>query len=400
MEERTYEVGSAVAVQVTARKNLTLQGDAVSHVQLSGEGAATASWIQQEDHYVLEAHRNIEVVLPQNAQVRLIHVGGHCEARDLGAGIAGEAIGGHAKFQRTGALTLDKIGGHMHVTACQGHVQSRQVGGHLHLDQCSGDVRIGHVGGHAKAYHIGGTCHLPTVGGHAHLEDVQQELQVNAGGHVRASIHPQGVQVYDIRAGGRLACTMPRNTHATIEMRSSTLGTGTETRVWGEGTAQVHLHAGAHIALQDEDLAQPGPDPARVGAEEIREGQWVAEGVTQQIRDGVNQVLGQVTDKINRALQDHGLDSQQRADLQAQFKDIRRDAMETAREAAVNVQVQSRDIWEKEVKPSLVSPRKSDAKAAPDPQALAEERKMILQMLAENKITVDEANELLKTLSP
>jgi len=192
---------------------------------------------------------------------------------------------------------------------------------------------------------------------------------------------------------------MPRNAHAKIEMRSSTLRTGSETRGRGEGTALVRLHAGGHIALQEEDPAQPGLDPSRVEAEEVREGQWVAEGVAQQIRDSVNQVLSQVSDKINRALKDHGLDTQQRADLQAQFKDISRDAVETAREAAANVQVQSRDIWENEVKPNLVSSLKTDAQAAPDPQALSEERKMILQMLSEGKITVDEANELLKTLS-
>ena len=403
MEEHTYEVDSAAVIRVTARMNLTLQGDAVSHVHLSGEGAAQATWEPQADHYVLEARKNVVVVLPQDAQVQLLQVGGHCEARDLGAGIAGDSIGGHGKFRRMGSITIDHIGGHLNVTGCQGHVESHQVGGHLRLEQCQGDVRIDHVGGHAKAYHIGGACHLPAVGGHVHLDHVQKELRVDAGGHVRTSIHPQGEQVYDIRAGGRLACHVPRNTHATIEMHSPTLrkqDAGAETRVLGDGTAQVRLSAGAHIAFVEEDPGHPGPDPGRVEAEDVREAHWAVEGVAQQIRTSVHQILGQVTEKVNQALKDNGLDTQQRADLQAQFKDISRDALESAREVAATVQTQSRDIWENEVKPNLPTSIKTDSPPSPESQALSEERKIILRMLDEGKITVDEANELLKSLAP
>ena len=123
------------------------------------------------------------------------------------------------------------------------------------------------------------------------------------------------------------------------------------------------------------------------------------EGVAQQIRTSVNQVLGQVSEKINQALKAHGLDTQQREDLQAQFKDISQDALESAREVAETVQTQSRDIWENEVKPNLFTSSHPAASPSRDPNALAEERKMILRMLSEGKITVDEANELLKTLS-
>ncbi len=398
MDEHTYEVDTEATIRVTAHKDLTLQGDAVSHVHLSGAGATQASWTATDTQYILEVTHNIVLTVPQNARIYLTHVGGQCQARDLSHGLTGDAIGGHVRFERMGDIAIHHIGGHLHVNGCRGHVQGHQVGGHVHLEQCHGDVRIDHIGGHVKGFHIDGQCHLPTINGHAHLEHIGKELQLDAGGHVRVSINPQGEQTYDIRSGGRLACYIPHNAHATIAMDSPTLPSHEE-RIVGDGTAQVHLSAGAHIALVEVDPAQPSPDPVRKAAEDVKEAQWTVDGIAQQIRTSVHQVMGQVSEKVNQALKEHGLDTQQREDLQAQFQDIRRDALESAREAAETVQTQTRHIWEQEVKPHLFTSSDPDASATPTAHALAEERKMILRMLSEGKITVDEANELLKTLS-
>lgn len=411
MEEQTYDVHPDAVLIIRARKSVTLHGEDVAHVHIDGKGAADATWEESPDgQYRLAVHKDIQIKVPRTITIRVEEIRGHLHGEDLPQGLHARQIGGHMHLQRTGPVLIENVGGHIHLHHIHGLAHIDHVGGHGHIAHCTGDVRIAHIGGHVKVQDVVGECHLPAVGGHAQMDMVQGPQTIDAGGALRTHIHPQPGQTYELRAGGQLTCRIPRDADATIELHSPTLGrphsSGSQTRVMGSGAARVRLTAGGHITFIEEPPAGTEPDPDTL--DDIQDTQWATEGVAQQIRTGVNSALTNVRTRINQALDEKGLTAEQRAELQEQFADIAGEAAESVRETVEMLNDRARQIWEREMKSRVQAPtdmagnaprdagREGDSEALA--QAKAEERKMVLRMLAEGKITVEEANDLIQTL--
>ena len=397
MNTKTFEFAPDQPLVITARKDLKLQGDAVTHVEIQSRDLDKATWTEKEGYCELSLWQPTTVTLPVNARIRLENCRGHVECADLTEAVRGDHIGGHAKFRRTGPLSLEDIGGHAHINQCQGDMLCSTVGGHLHVNDCAGHLRIRSVGGHAKVIQIGGDCELPAVGGHANLQQVAGTQTVMAGGHARTTVVPAPETTHSIKAGGNASVQVPRDANATIHLSSPTLPPSSpNVRTMGNGSAAIHVTAGGHIALQEQGTTNEVPE----APDSVKTTQWAFDGLRQQVRSGLNQAFAKAGDKLNQVMDENGLDPQQRADLQAQFTDIRNEALEVAKEAAGAVQVRTREVWEQDVKPTIQSHVNSSSESGGEVavQAKSEERKMILRMLSEGKITVDEANALLQTL--
>ena len=386
MNELTYDVSPNDVLVLKVKAGLELRGHDEAAVRVTGKGAADAVWSErQANEFCLQAKKNVTVDVPRAVTLRLEFVGEHLHLDNVPQGAQADHVGGHARLHNAGPVRLDHVGGHATLRQIQGDVRCRHVGGHLKLEACQGNLRADSVGGHAKARDVSGAVVLLAVGGHAELTGAGDAQIVKAGGHIRANLRPRPDFAYEFEAGGNLHCQVPRNAHATFHIAS---GAGlNETRIMGDGHAQIRLHAGGLVKVVDETEDAPA--------------------FSRQVRAGVGSALSQARDKFNRVLDEGGLTAQQRTDLQAQFSDIAEEAVETVKEVAETVNEKAKTVWEQDVKPSLQSRlKRADAEAgqtaaAPreDAPSKAEERKMVLRMLAEGKITVEEANDLLQTLT-
>ena len=380
--------------------SLVVRGRDIEDVQVSGKGAKTLEWEDRNDTYHLRIRRDATVEVPRQSRVDLEDCRGHVDVSDLPEGVTGGAIGGHARFGSLGSVALKDIGGHCSVEQVEQDVSTGSVGGHLNAEAVGGDLSTPNVGGHARGRDIKGRMLLGNVGGHIEFQDVNSMDGLNAGGHAKLKLTAIRDSDYTVNAGGNIALNLPVDAGATVHMSS---GIGNSVQVFGDGSANFQLNAGGMISLstghrQPEHRVMPGTNGETKAASG---GPGPIENIAQQVRQHIERVIETATGRLTVVMDEQGLTSDKRADLQEQFTEIQEEAVKAAQEAMETVQTRSRTVWEQEVKPNLdILTRESEPVQTPpvSPEAQAKERMMILRMLEEGKISVEEANQLLQAL--
>lgn len=381
-----------LAIRSGKNCSLVVRGRDIEDVQVSGKGTKTLEWEDRDGTYHLRVRRDATVEVPRQSRVDLEECRGHVDVSDLPAGVTGGVIGGHARLGSLGSVFLKDIGGHCSVARVEQDVSTGSVGGHLNADAVGGDLSIPNVGGHAKGRDIKGRMLLGNVGGHIEFRDVNSMDGLNAGGHAKLKLSALRDSDYSVNAGGNIALQLPVDAGATVHMSS---GIGDSVQVFGDGSVNVQLNAGGMISLSTGRPGANGADKAASG------GPGPIENIAQQVRQHIERVIETATGRLTVVMDEQGLTSDKRADLQEQFSEIQEEAVKAAQEAMDTVQTRSRTVWEQEVKPNLdFLTRESEPVQTPpvSPEAQAKERMMILRMLEEGKISVEEANQLLQAL--
>ncbi len=383
MSEQRIPIESNAKVIIHAHKHADLTSHAEPEILITGRGAeGTTVEAHPEEHSLrLEMFKEGIICVPAETQVVIQMVGGHCKVNELPQGITGAHIGGHLAVQSSGPIQIEHVGGHAKVRRVAGSLHLEHVGGHLKAGPCTGSVSALQVGGHAELVEVLGGCHLPKVGGHAKLIQVSGGQRVDAGGHVHTSIDPLPDLPYDLKAGGMLSCDVPPTANATIHMQSPAPGPNfNPTRTIGDGTAQIRLQAGGPISLSEDAFGRRGEDLKR------------------GLRETVQAAKAMAKTKAKEVLDENNITPEMTADLHEQFTGIAEEAVEVFKEISEEVQEKAKEVWGRgaaaRVAPANTASEPESAKAAAE-----EERKMILRMLAENKITVDEASDLLRALN-
>ncbi len=378
MSEQRIPIEPNVQLIIHAHKHADLVSHTAQDILVTGRGAmgATVEARPAENALHLEMFKEGAIGIPVETPVVLQTIGGHCKVNDLPQGVTGAHIGGHLTVQNAGPVQLAHVGGHAKLRQVTGDLQLAHVGGHLKVNFCTGSVAAAQVGGHAELVEVSGGCDLDKVGGHAKLIRVSGGQRVEAGGHVRTRIDPLPDLPYDLKAGGVLACDLPATANATIHMQGPATGPHfNPTRTMGAGTAQIRLQAGGPITLT-EDSERKGDDLKRGIRQTVRAAQDLAKS------------------KAKAVLEENNITPETTAGLQEQFTEIAGEAVEVFKDISEEVQEKARQVW----KPETPS-RAGSTGTTPPPATAEEERKMILRMLAENKITVDEASDLLRALN-
>ncbi len=386
MSEQRIRIEPNVEVSVKAHKNADFFTHDSQEVLITGRGAAgaTIDYRQEELSLHLELFNEVSIYLPRETQVSIQMIAGHSKVSGLSQGLTGTHIGGHLMVRDSGPIQIDHVGGHAEFQSIDGNLHLEHVGGHMKVGPCSGSVSVLHVGGHVELMAVGGGCNLPEVGGHAKVKGVSGGQKINAGGNVITQIDPLPDLLFEIKAGGLLACDLPSTANATIHMQGPAVGPFfSPTRIMGEGSAQVHLQAGGPITLTENGIGNHGDDVKRGIWETVRAAKVMAKAKVQEVLDE-NNITPETT-----------------AELHEQFSEIAEEAVEVVKEISEEVQAKVKRAWkQRDTQPE--SPGSTDTRMAEDLETVfaaeEEERKMILRMLSENKITVDEANDLLTTL--
>ncbi len=375
-------------VVVHAHKHASLVCHDKPAILITGRGATgtTVKDLPEENSLHLEMFKEGVIHVPAEIQVVLQAIGGHCNINALPQGVAGDHIRGHFTVQKSGPVQVRHVSGHAKVRHVTGNLHLDHVGGHLKAGPCTGNVSTQHVGGHAELVEVLNGCHLPKVGGHAKLIQVGGEQRVGAGGHVRTRIgDPRPDLSYDLTAGGMLTCDLPSTANATIHMQGPAVGPHfNPTRTMGDGAAQIRLQAGGIITLTEDKFTGKG------------------DNLKQGIRETVRAAKAMAQTKAQAVLNENNITPETTADLKEQFTEIAEEAVEVFKEISEEVQGKAKKTWEQGMV-TRVTPRDTAPPSRAGQEAARatadEERKMILRMLAENKISVNEANDLLRALN-
>lgn len=283
------------------------------------------------------------VFLPADCRVEIGRVAGDGRVTDLTGPLKIEAVEGDLRLRRLGDISLGQVRGDLLAQRVRGELSADSTGGDARLEKLEGDLRLGSVGGDLRVTALEGSIQA-RVGGDASVSFAPRRgsrSDLEADGDVKVRV-PVGISLRaELKADGDLR----------VEASGSRLpGDGSMTLTLQDGQAELHAAAGGDLVFSEAAPADPS-DLAGAITAQVEAAVYEAEAELDTDFGEEGSLATAVTDQVRRAL-----DRALRRD--------REDAAPAAGSAA-------------------------DAEAEP---------RMILTMLAEHRITVEQAEALFRAL--
>ena len=378
MEKVLLEVGETPTIVIQA-----IGGD----LRISGRdgGQFEAQAPEKGKLKVEETKKGIEVAcrsgcllfLPKGSKIEAGDIGGDGRLTDIQGEVLIRTVGGDISLRRLGKTSLERVGG---------DAQIREV---------EGDLMIDHIGGDAVIRGIKGDTHLRMVGGDLLLGEAAKSVEVMVGGDAVVELLAGPDTKAQVQTGSDLSCRLPENPSAQVHVKvggEAHMPRGLDSDrtsqdfdiTLGEGEAVIDLSAGGDLNLKvGKSVEGFEPDFVRGMLTEVdaklaeMEAHFNAQGIGM---DSFN--ADRIGERVRRSVRQ----AQRRAQRATR---ITENVARKAHRKHPNFKFDMDSVW-----PDL---RFADF-AASQPDVSDEERLAILRMLEDGKISVEDAEALLKVL--
>jgi len=396
-----YPIQEGTLIIIRTSAELYLSGIEEQEVQVYG--AEDRVQIRQEEGvFRIENHSGMDLSVPVNANVRVERVGGDAFLQDLGA-LDLQKVGGNLSLQRVDQALIGRVGGDLTVREVSGDFKVQKVGGDLVARELSGLVAVDSVGGDGDVQATGEGDFALRTGGDLVVQftrTVGSDVALYAGGDGSLFLPASANARISVSAGGEdILISLDHQgepVHENVEQRHHEFELG-----GGDGHIQMAVGGDCEISDADREPSSLAGEFDRLetswqNARENRE-RYGWPGHFDPARSAA------WADMVGRRAQE----AARRAEMRAQSavrraEDQARRAEERARRNEDHEQHRGGG-WGGSFSFDF-DPFKGGSKAPqpptppPAPQVTEQERLMILQMLQDNKITVEQAEALLRAL--
>jgi hypothetical protein len=318
---------------------------------------------QVGDEVTLSCGGDLALRVPKEASFEIAMIGGDASLRAVQGNIELKEVRGDLSIRDAGSVVIDLV---------HADFSMRGAKGDLHVKNAHADVSIRDVDGSVV---------LDSVADNLALRGARGNIKVNVGEDVVVYLEPKADGEYSVVAGDDILLVLPSNANATLTMRGDLIDmdwSGVEKNndlterivVLGDGSAKISLSAGGDVRVSNR------ADAAESAAEF---GNFA----------GINFDWSGFGDQISRRVEEATRRAAKRVE-------------EAARRAERHAERQARRgrggfvfgglNWDVKGMPKPPIPPQP-----PEPVS-EEERMAILKMLAEKKITAQQAEELLSAL--
>jgi DUF4097 and DUF4098 domain-containing protein YvlB len=398
MQLVTLETRETPTLSITeCRGDLNLRGWTKPTVEIRGdEGTVEAR--QEGDTIMVRGGSDLRIHLPQAASVQIQAVLGDARLKALDGPLSIERVEGDLVLKRVDSVTVGSV---------RGDLVAGVLAGDLTVDQVGGDMSVRSVTGRLQVQRVGRDLGVRDVEGDAHAPDVHGDIRL------RTNFTPG--RTYTLHAGGDLVARVPADANATLTLRSERRSIHLKTQLFdevrkngeitgrlGDGGATVTLEARRDLVLiareTGSDMGEVGFD---LGAEFGLEFAGLAEDIAAQVESQMAEMNSRLEARLGAfaRLDERAAKAAEKAQRHAEraAERLRAAAERQAEEARRRAQSTRRAAPTPPRKPS---PPRRGAPAPPAGEPVTdEERLAILNMVAEGKITVEEAENLLEALS-
>ena len=314
---------------------------------------------QNGDEINITCQDDLALNVPRNSQVQIGTVNGDMSVRGLIGDFEANLLHGDVAIRDAGKVTL-------------GAVESD-----FSLRGAQGDVRVKSVGGDASLREVNGSLTLDSVSDDLSIHGVGGNLEVDVDADVVIHLDPKPAQEYSVVAGDDIMLVLSEEANATLTLNGDKINVHlpgiqpeeitSRTVTLGDGSAQIKLDAGSDILVTNrQDAAESADEFGNFAGMMFDWGSWGRE-------------LGQDWGNIGREIGERVSRQAQQAARRAERK---------VRKAAGRRNARMKWTWDMGNMPK-----------APKREPVTEEERMtILRMLAEKKITSEEAEQLLSAL--
>jgi len=316
---------------------------------------------QTEGAVSLSCGSDLSLRIPKGAALAIKSLGGDASVRGMLGGIEIKEVHGDLSVRDVGALSIDAIHADFSVRGAKGN---------LYIKNAYSDVSIRDVDG---------TVTLDSVADDLALRGARGNIKVNVGEDVVVYLEPKANGEYSINAGDDILLVLPKSANATVTMQGDEIDVdwqGIEKDeeatervvVLGDGSAKINLAAGGDIRVTNR--ADAGESAEEFGNFAGLNFDWSGFG---------DRISRQVTDRVTKRVEEATRRAERHVERQVRH--------------GKSGLVVGRWNWDFKGTPKPPTPP-----TPPSEPVSEDERMAILKMLADKKITSQQAEELLNAL--
>jgi hypothetical protein len=412
---------------------------------------------ERDDCVFVSCPSDCVLYVPQKTNLEVKNVGSDARFRSIDGNIVIGKIGSDLSLKDVGSIQATTIGSDFSARRVRDKLSIQKVGSSVMLQDTGaahlaligsqliakhirGDLKVEQVGSSAIARDIDGQVIFDNVGGTLHLRDVSGGIAAQLGGAATIDFSPVSWQGYDISAAGNIRCQVPADTNAEFDITcgaqrifiktadgSQTIKENSHKLVMGDGGAPVKLRAGGNVSIISQHTSIDNDESFEVdlGGEIGTLADEIAKQTTQHIESqmklleeqldtqmaGLSATLSssgmpeermrELEERLEAAKERAALRAEQasqraQAKMERKLAAAQRKAERKARAAAAREARRERKRSKHAGSGVIITPTHSKPK--PEEPVSEEERMMILQMLQNQKISVDQAEQLLSAL--
>lgn len=308
--------------------------------------------------------------IPRKAEIEAVKIRGDFSGHDFPKPIQMKWVGGDLYLARVGGFSVLTVGGDCSLLNIEGESTLQSVGGDLEVVNC-------------------GRITVENVGGDARLIDILGGLSLRAGGDIQMRWKDASISSTSLLAGGDVYLILPTKANAELILSSGGMDidlewggqhwhveTGRYETCLGAGGTCIQVAAGGDVMVRD-----------------------VANGKMENMLDNMDEHMEHMKTQLGRDIFKRTRISNRLAEeMSKRTNEINRRASERVEAAMRRIEKKTPFSF------SMGFPgveRKPEQPAAPAPRSTISdaERDMVLKMLQDKKITVEEADQLLRALA-
>jgi len=319
---------------------------------------------QGDGEITLTCGGDLALRVPKAAVFELMNIGGDASIRGVQGSVDLQTIGGDLSIRDAGSVTIGTIGSD------------------FSLRNAKGDVHVRNAGGDVSVREVEGNIMLDSVGDDLALRGAHGDVKVNVGEDVIVYLDPRADGTYSVVAGDDILLVLPDGANATLSLQGDKVdidlpgvdpdADATErVVVLGDGSARISLSAGGDVRVSNrEDAGEHAEDFGNFAGINL-DFSGFGERISRQVERATARATKRAEEAVRRA---------------------ERTAERHARRGRVGLEV-GRWNWDFKGTPKPPTP------PAPPTEPVSEDERMtILKMLAEKKITAEQAEQLLIAL--
>lgn len=414
MGSQTFSTNANPTVVVNARNDVIVMGwdQPVVNIEFDDPGDAA----QEEAVIKVRTRGDCRINMPRGGTLLIERAGDDARIEQITGSIQVRGVGSDLRLREVGDTIIDAIGDSLDARGVSGSLVARSVGGGAYAQSVSGNVAINAVGSSIELREIGGRFIGDSVGGSVRLNDVELGSNLSIGGSGEFRLNPAPGENFRVSAGGSINCQLADSANARI---SVTDGRGVREMVLGAGAAAISLSAGGSVSIRNKAFEAREPSPApdvnfNLVFDRLEDAFDNMGFSFDRFGEGLGHLgsLGErIADRARKAAERAGEKARRRADKEA-ARALR--IVERETERATRRGANWSWSWASPPSPGAplaptapggtpVAPRRpmstEATEAVPPHEPVGDEERMaILRMVEQKKITVEQAEQLLRAL--
>ncbi len=395
--------------------------------------------------------------VPQKANVEVKKVGNDARFRSVDGAIVVGQVGSDLSLRDVGSARVESVGTDFSARRVRGEISIQKigssalvqdvgsanlqlVGNQLVARRVRGDLKVGQVVSSVVVRDVDGQVIFDTIGSSLHLQDVSGGITAALGGTATIDFSPVSWQVYSIQAASDIRCHIPTDSNAEFEINcgaqriyiktpegTETIKENSYTLKMGDGGAPIKLISGGRVDIISQHTGLDDVDAFEVdfGTEIGSLADEIAAQTAQQIEAQMEMLEEQMNAQmagLSASLGAAGMSEERMRKVEERMELAKERARQRAEAATQRAQEKmERNIAatqrkaDRKMRASAAREARKERKRAgwtghevvitpppirsqPKEPVSEEERMMILQMLQDQRISVDQAEQLLSAL--